>query len=162
MIINNRNHINSNVIKNYIQHHNNSVFNSNNYDINKNMYPNLEQKYLNILNKQNREAFNHKNKINIYEENSKFINANKIFKFKNAQISPEQNTFNKDISKDKKTNLSKINTNIFRNSHIMKMLKQYKKNNLTINEKELFNQKEKFNALLNIKNKVNKDEKYKI
>ena len=41
----------------------------------------------------------------------------------------------------------------------MKMLKQYKKNNLTINEKELFNQKEKFNALLNIKNKVNKDEK---
>ena len=160
MIINNRNHINNNVIKNYIQHHNNSVFNSNNNEINKNIYPNLEQKYLNILNKRNRDAFNHKNKINIYEENSKFINANKIFKFKNAQISPEQNTFNKEISKDKKTNLSKINTNIFRNSHIMKMLKQYKKNNLTINEKELFNQKEKFNALLNIKNKVNKDEKY--
>ena len=160
MIINNRNHINNDAIKNYIQHHNNSVFNSNNNDINKNMYQNLEQKYLNILNKQNREAFNHKNKINIYEENSKFINAKKIFKFKNAQISPEQNTFNKEISKDKKTNLSKINSNIFRNSHIMKMLKQYKKNNLTINEKELFNQKEKFNALLNIKNKVNKDEKY--
>ncbi len=104
MIINNRNHINNNVIKNYIQHHNNSVFNSNNYDINKNMYPNLEQKYLNLLNKQNREAFNHKNKINIYEENSKFINAKKIFKFKNAQNSTEQNTNNNDISKDKKTN----------------------------------------------------------
>ena len=162
MILNNRNGNNFNncILKNYFHNQNYSDFNNNNYDENKNNNSNLEQKYLDLLNEQKKEDLNNRNKINIYEENTKFINSRKTFKFKKAQISSKQNTFDKEISQDKISSLNKINTNVNRNIPIMKILKQYKKINSTLNEKELLNQKDKYNLLLNIKNKIKDDEKY--
>ena len=124
MILNNRNGNNFNncLLKNYFHNQNYSDFNNNNYDENKNNNSNLEQKYLELLNEQKKEDLNQRNKINIYEENTKFINSRKTFKFKKAQISSKQNTFDKEISQDKISSLNKINTNVNRNIPIMKIL----------------------------------------
>ena len=159
----NRNNFNNCIIINYFQNHDYSDYINNNIFKNdtKNNNSSIESKYLHFLDKQKQETINYKNKINIYEENSKFINSRKIFKCKNAQLYSKYNTFDKDKGKARIINLkNNINGNRNRNFYNMKILNKNTIINSTINENELFNKKEKFNILLNFKNKINDDEKY--
>ena len=138
-------YINNNILKNDTKTNNSSI----------------ESKYLHFLDKQKQETMNYKNKINLYEENSKFINSRKIFKCKNAQLYSKYNTFDKDKGKVRIINLkNNINGNRNRNFYNMKILNKNNIINSTINENELYNRKEKYNILLNFKNKINDDEKY--
>jgi len=148
---------------NYFQNHDYSDYINNNIFKNdtKTNNSSIESKYLHFLDKQKQETMNYKNKINLYEENSKFINSRKIFKCKNAQLYSKYNTFDKDKGKVRIINLkNNINGNKNRNFYNMKILNKNNIINSTINENELYNRKEKFNILLNFKNKINDDEKY--
>ena len=148
---------------NYFQNHDYSDYINNNIFKNdtKNNNSSIESKYLHFLDKQKQETINYKNKINIYEENSKFINSRKIFKCKNVQLYSKYNTFDKDKGKARIINLkNNINGNRNRNFYNMKILNKNNIINSTINENELYNRKEKYNILLNYKNKINDDEKY--
>ena len=162
----NRNNFNNRFMLNYFQNHDYSDYINNNIykEESKNNNSNMDSCYLHLLGKQKKENLNHKNKINIYEENSKFINSRRIFKFKNAQVYLKYNTFDRDITKAKiinlKNNIKQINGNRNRNFYYTKILNQNKTINSTINENELYNRKEKYNILMNIKNKTNDDEKY--
>ena len=162
----NRNNFNNRFMLNYFQNHDYSDYINNNIykEESKNNNSNIDSCYLHLLGKQKKENLNHKNKINIYEENSKFINSRRIFKFKNAQVYLKYNTFDRDITKAKiinlKNNIKQINGNRNRNFYYAKILNQNKTINSTINENELYNRKEKYNILMNIKNKTNDDEKY--
>lgn len=143
----------------YLQNHNFSDYNINDESKNNST---LESKYLHFLNEQNKENLDYKNNMNIYEENSKIINSKKLFKINNTKDFSEINTFDKDVTKENIVNQNKnINENIKRNVHNIKILNNYKKVNSTINDKELFSKKERFNnLLLNIKNKIKDDQKY--
>ena len=159
----NRNNFNNCIMLNYFQNHDYSDYINNNIFKNdtKNNNSSIESKYLHFLDKQKQETINYKNKINIYEENSKFINSRKIFKCKNVQLYSKYNTFDKDKGKARIINLkNNINGNRNRNFYNMKILNKNSIINSTINENELYNKKEKFNILLNFKNKINDDEKY--
>ena len=148
---------------NYFQNHDYSDYINNNIFKNdtKTNNSSIESKYLHFLDKQKQETMNYKNKINLYEENSKFINSRKIFKCKNAQLYSKYNTFDKDKGKVRIINLkNNINGNRNRNFYNMKILNKNNIINSTINENELYNRKEKYNILLNFKNKINDDEKY--
>ena len=146
---------------NYFQNHDYSDYINNNIFKNdtKTNNSSIESKYLHFLDKQKQETMNYKNKINLYEENSKFINSRKIFKCKNAQLYSKYNTFDKDKGKVRIINLkNNINGNRNRNFYNMKILNKNNIINPTINENELYNRKEKYNILLNFKNKINDDE----
>ena len=159
----NRNNFNNCIMLNYFQNHDYSDYINNNIFKNdtKNNNSSIESKYLHFLDKQKQETINYRNKINIYEENSKFINSRKIFKCKNVQLYSKYNTFDKDKGKARIINLkNNINGNRNINFYNMKILNKNSIINSTINENELYNKKEKFNILLNFKNKINDDEKY--
>ena len=161
----NRNKFNNFIMLNHFKKHNYSDYNNNIYnDDNKNNNSNIESRYLHFLNKQKKETLSHKNKMNIYRNNSKFINSSKILKCKKNQACSKQNTFNKEITNEKiinlKNNIKLINKNYNRNFYFIKILNHNKKNNSILNENELCNRNEKFNILLNAKEKIKEDEIY--
>ena len=63
---------------NYFQNHNYSDYNNKNINHDSKNDSNIESKYLYFLNEQNKKILNCKNKVNYYEENSKFKNSKKI------------------------------------------------------------------------------------
>ena len=159
----NRNNFNNCIMLNYFQNHNYSDFNSNNIlnDESKNNNSNIESRYLLFLNEQKKENLKNKNNLDINEENSKFMNSRKTFKFKKNQVYSKQNTFDKEITKAKIVNLKHhINENFNRNFHNLRVLNHDKKKNSTINEKEMFNRNEKDNMSLINKESMKNDEKY--
>ena len=146
---------------NYFQNHNYSDYSNKNINHDSKNDSNIESKYLYFLNEQNKKILNCKNKVNYYEENSKFKNSKKIFKYKQESENSKHNTFDKEIIKDKIINLkNNVNINKKRNFHNLIILNHHNKNHSTINEIELFKKKEKFDFLFNIKNKVKDNEKY--
>lgn len=127
---------------NYVQNQNYSDYIHNEENLNK------EILYLQVLDKQ-KDSINYKNKINIYEENSKFINSRKILKLKTNYLSLKQNTFDKDINRNRNRKIILNNNNENKN-----------KINATIKENECCENKTIHNILLNAKNKIKDGEKY--
>ena len=159
---------NSNIMINYLKNGNNikNINNSNNKHI-KN-----ESNYLYFNNDYSKELLYKRNRVNIFEEQSKLINSRKLLNTKKNKEDPsKQNTFDKDTKNEKCMSFN-YNNNINKNSRshnkkkdIINKIRMYSlnENAKTITNEIGFNKKEEKNkTFINfnyIKNK-NKDSKY--
>ena len=180
-----RNRIKSNSNKLYINCRNNRMLNNNimiNYLKNNKLNTNLnninksnnnhsiknESNYFHFNNDYSKDLINRRNRVNIFEENSKLINSRKLLNIgKNKEESSKQNTFDRD------TNIEKtVNNNNAKNSRshnkkkdLLNKIRIYSLNEKTITYEKLFKKREekKNNKTLinfNYKKIRNKDTKY--
>ena len=147
--------VNNYIMKQNFQNHNNySDYYININEEKKNDDSNTKSRYLHFKKEINKGKINYNISFNIKEKNSK-----KILKLK--RVLSKQKTIDKEIFLNKNISLdNNINENSYRNTHNIKVLNKYQKNNSTINENVLFKTKKKYNNLLDIKNNRNDDDKY--
>ena len=159
---------NSNIMINYLKNGNNikNINNSNNKHI-KN-----ESNYLYFNNDYSKELLYKRNRVNMFEEQSKLINSKKLLNTKKSKEDPsKQNTFDKDTKHEKCTSFN-YNNNINKNSRshnkkkdLMNKIRMYSlnENAKTITNENGFNKKEEKNKTFinfNYKKTKNKDSKY--